>query len=413
MASLKRIEARGRNGWSLRVTVNKVRSNISLPPIDEAAALTWAKHIDHLKWSIENGASRDPATRTWLLGLPDDLHLKLSCRGLDAPRAINEPKPAKPITVKEYCDLFTQSMRCDLKASSQTSYGQTLKRLTEFFGPRPVASITSMDAKIFRTWLKESSNKRDRPDADGKVKVLAENTVRRRMGFCKLIFGEALTDGLITKNPFEGIPSTVRSNKERQEYVSMETFSLVLDKAPDGKWKLLMVLARVAALRIPSEVSTMLWSDIDWKRKRLLVKCIKTEHHAKHATRVIPMFELIEAALNDHRTDHLKSGLYDPAGKVFPDIDGDTNLRTRFESIIRRANVRQWPKLWQNLRSSGATDMAKKFPAHIATQFCGHTSEVALEHYWTVTDADYREALDTDFGMLNLKPKNSIESEAT
>lgn len=308
MASLKRIEARGRNGWSLRVTVNKVRSNISLPPIDEAAALTWAKHIDHLKWSIENVASRDPATRTWLLGLPDELHLKLSSRGLDAPRAINEPKPAKLITVKEYCDSFARTMRGGLKISSQTSYGHTLKRLGEFFGTRPIESITPVDAKNFRTWMKEASNKRDRPDKNGKVKELAENTIRRRMGVCKLIFGEALQDGLIARNPFSGLPSTVRSNKERQEYVSMETFSLVLDKAPDSKWKLLMILARVAALRIPSEVSTMFWSDIDWKKKRLHINCIKTEGHFRHATRVIPMFPLIEAALIDLRADELKSG---------------------------------------------------------------------------------------------------------
>lgn len=112
------------------------------------------------------------------------------------------------------------------------------------------------------------------------------------------------------------------------------------------------------------------------------------------------MFPLIETALIEHRIAQLKTGLYDPAGKVFPDINEDTNLRTRFESIIRRAEVRQWPKLWQNLRSSGATDMAKNFPAHIATQFCGHTSEVALEHYWTVMDSDFNEALATDFGKL-------------
>lgn len=400
MASLKKITERGRDGWSIRLYLNKKRTNISLPPVDEADARLWVKHLDHLKWSMENGASRDPATRTWLRGLPDDLHLKLSKQGLDAPRAINEPEPIKPITVKEYCDSFSQSIRCELKTSSQTSYGHTVKRLNEFFGTRPIESISPMDARNFRTWLKESSNKRDRPDENGKVKELAENTIRRRMGVCKLIFGEALTDGLIARNPFAGIPSTVRSNKERQEYVPMETFSLVLEKAPDCRWKLLMILARTGALRIPSEVFPMLWSDIDWNKKRLLIHCIKTEHHAKHATRTLPMFPLIETALIEHRIAQLKSGLYDPAGKVFPDINEGTNLRTRFESIIRRAEVRQWPKLWQNLRSSGATDMAKNFPAHIATQFCGHTSEVALEHYWTVMDSDFNEALATDFGKL-------------
>ena len=41
------------------------------------------------------------------------------------------------------------------------------------------------------------------------------------------------------------------------------------------------------------------------------------------------MFPMIEAALNAHRTDHLKSGLYDPAGKVFP----DTPLKSLWSTI--------------------------------------------------------------------------------
>jgi integrase len=98
-----------------------------------------------------------------------------------------------------------------------------------------------------------------------------------------------------------------------------------------AKWTLLMILARIAALRIPSEVFTMRWHDIDWNKKRLLIHCIKTEHHAKHATRTVPMFPLIEANLVQHRISQSKSGKHDPAGKVFPDIDADTNLRTRFE----------------------------------------------------------------------------------
>ena len=45
-------------------------------------------------------------------------------------------------------------------------------------------------------------------------------------------------------------------------------------------------------------------------------------------------------------------------------------------------------KLWQNLRSSAATDFARSIPSHIAASICGHTEEIAKEHYWTVEDAD-------------------------
>ena len=45
-------------------------------------------------------------------------------------------------------------------------------------------------------------------------------------------------------------------------------------------------------------------------------------------------------------------------------------------------------KLWQNLRSSAATDFARSIPSHIAASICGHTEEIAKEPYWTVEDAD-------------------------
>ncbi len=50
--------------------------------------------------------------------------------------------------------------------------------------------------------------------------------------------------------------------------------------------------------------------------------------------------------------------------------------------------MKTWPKLWQNLRSSGATDFARLVPSHIAASICGHTEEIAKEHYWKVGDQD-------------------------
>lgn len=211
------------------------------------------------------------ATLTWLNGLTDDLHGKLARKGLDKARfepAVVEPK--KPITVREYCDAFSEAIKSDVKLSSQIFYQHVVKRLKEFFGDQPLESVTPMDAKKFRTWLEVESNKRDKPDDDGNIKPLAQNTVRRRIGACKKIFGDAINDGLLNRNPFADLPSTVRSNKDRKKYVPMSDFQLVLNQAPDAKWKLLMLLARIAAFRVPSEVATLRWSDIDINKKRML-----------------------------------------------------------------------------------------------------------------------------------------------
>ncbi len=79
---------------------------------------------------------------------------------------------------------------------------------------------------------------------------------------------------------------------------------------------------------------------------------------------------------------------------VFPGIRADTNLRTQLEKLINRAGVKQWPKIWQNLRASGATDFARSLPSHVAAEICGHTEQIAQEHYWTVTDNDLDSAIE-------------------
>ena len=101
---------------------------------------------------------------------------------------------------------------------------------------------------------------------------------------------------------------------------------------------------------------------------------------------MVPLFPDIEAEL-------LKLFVEADSEFVFPGIDGNTNLRSTLEKIIKRAGVQQWPKLWQNLRASGATDLARVLPSHVATEICGHTEQVAREHYWTVTESDFDEAL--------------------
>ena len=73
--------------------------------------------------------------------------------------------------------------------------------------------------------------------------------------------------------------------------------------------------------------------------------------------------------------------------------DAKQNLRTQLQKIIKRAGVEVWPKLWQNLRATRATELADRFPAHVATSWCGHTEKVAMASYWQTTDEHFRAAV--------------------
>jgi integrase len=386
MASLRFETDRGREGWRLRFYADKKQKSIWLGGISEVDAQLWKSHIELLQGCQVSGDMRDPATTRWLAGLSSDQKSKLAKYGLIEYSTPAEGTAPAAVKVDAYLESYFNALKADMKESTWTFYGHTRKRLVEYFAGRDLSSISAMDARAFRNWLETESNQRDKPAEDGTIQPLAANTVRRRVGVCKRIFSQAVDDGLITSNPFAKMPSTVRANKARKEYIPLDTFAKVLAKAPDARWRALMVLARIAGLRIPSEVCGLLWSDVDWKAKRLLVRSPKTEHHEGHESRVIPLFPAVEAELAALKVNA-------EALEVFPTITMESNLRTTFEKIIKRAKVPQWPKLWQNLRASAATDMARRLPSHIATAICGHSIEIAQEHYWTVAESDFDEIL--------------------
>src|SRR5262249_9498119 len=73
--------------------------------------------------------------------------------------------------------------------------------------------------------------------------------------------------------------------------------------------------------------------------------------------------------------------------------DAEVNLRTGLLRILRRAGLKPWPRLYQNLRSSRETELAETFPIHVVAEWLGNSPEKALGHYTQVTEEHYREAV--------------------
>jgi hypothetical protein len=136
--------------------------------------------------------------------------------------------------------------------------------------------------------------------------------------------------------------------------------------------------------QLGSEAQGLKWEHISFEQRRIfVVNSSKTEHHKNRKLRVVPLFPDVERELLKLHCEATPGEEY-----VFPDLRGDSNLRTTLEKIVLRAGVKPWPKLWQNLRASAATDLAKTVPSHIAASICGHTEQIAQEHYWKVGDDD-------------------------
>jgi len=124
----------------------------------------------------------------------------------------------------------------------------------------------------------------------------------------------------------------------------------------------------------------------------MLIRSSKTEHHAGKGTRTIPIFPKLRPYL-DLAWDSAKPGAIHVIQRY---RSANANLRTQLTRILEKAGVAPWPKLFQNLRASRATELASEHPAHVAAAWLGHSTLVANRHYWQVTDADFAKAIGSE-----------------
>jgi len=165
---------------------------------------------------------------------------------------------------------------------------------------------------------------------------------------------------------------------------------------------MIFALCRWGGLRCPSEVLALKWEDISWKERRFTVTSSKTEHHGK-GVRIVPLFpelaavlsEGFELALESIDADGGAAGRRTVSGPVITRYrDSTQNLRTTFQKILKRAGLKPWPKLLQNLRSTRETELAETFPLHAVTAWLGNSQLVAAKHYLQLRDEHFQRAAD-------------------
>jgi hypothetical protein len=194
---------------------------------------------------------------------------------------------------------------------------------------------------------------------------------------------------MISANPLAAVSAGSMRNSKRLFYVDRPTVEKLLAATVDVELRALIALARFGALRVPSEASALKWGDIDFAAGRLVVTSPKTEKTDGAGSRVLPLFPELRRALQD---------AFDaaPAGSehVILRYRGEAkNNRTLLLRLIRKAKLVAWPRLWQNLRASRATELAAEYPRHVAAAWCGHSEAVAQDHYWQAREEDFARAV--------------------
>ena len=108
-----------------------------------------------------------------------------------------------------------------------------------------------------------------------------------------------------------------------------------------------MALSRFGGLRCPSEVLSVRWADVDWKRGRIVVTSPKTEHHEGKGSRVIPIFPELRPTLEEACDAAPEGAVYIVNERYRKSAMGpngwrNCNLATQLNRIRLKAGI-TWP----------------------------------------------------------------------
>lgn len=363
-----------RGNAKILVYIDGAQRSIGIGGVSDRTASRFAEKLEALVLARKT-ATADPEALAWAGKLAKQspaIYDRLAELGLVAPRA-----PEEVHTLGELIDRWIAGRA--IKRSTRTRYGQSKALLVEFFeGETDVATIGAADAAEFRAWLLEAE--------------YSAAKVAREVSVARSIFEEAVHWGWVGRNPFGRVAAGAQRNDARKCYVPRETIAKVLEACPDAEWRCIVALARYAGLRCPSEVLLLRWTDVLWDANRFRVTSPKTEHHAGHGERWVPLFPEVRRELLA-RFEEARDG----AEFVIERYQGKENLSTQLKRIITRAGVKRWPRTFNNLRASCATDLAERFPQKDWSSWMGHSAAISLAHYQTPSDAAFdaaaREAL--------------------
>jgi len=355
-----------------------VRTTMRLGVVSKSFAEEVGRRIDGILECAKYNSELSPGLVDWISQSSDIVYRAFVRTGLLADAGSSTPE-----TLKQFLDQY-----CTAKEGGSGRTGgwkpqtvknrkQTVDDLILGFGDnRRLGDINAGDAEDWFHWMQKP-----KPSGRG----LSAPTASKKFKDARQFFRYAVKKKLITDNPFEEMKVPPQDNPDRLVEVTRGAIEQLLTQITDPELRLIVVLARFAGLRVPSEISTLRWRDVDVENKTLHIFAPKTEHHSRGGRRICPLFpellpyfEAVRPA--DASADAYVIKTYRGAAK---------NLRTTLDRKIEAAGLIRWPKLFQNLRANALTDLAESHPIHTVCRWLGNTVEVAMRHYLVIKQREY------------------------
>jgi hypothetical protein len=280
-----------------------------------------------------------------------------------------------------------RSTLTNLDLQTQYHYQRSCNYLLDYFPQNMrIDLITPGKAESHCHWLMtERANK-------GK-KNLKDTTVFRHRTAFNTIFDYGVKHKYISESSYVDVRVGRECNEERQFYVSVEIIDRILPFCPDDEFRLLLMLARHAGLRIPSEIREMKLEHFHENRFDII--------EGKTGRRSVPFFPAIRSYFEIVRVQAKPGREY-----VFEYYRNHANPGTVLKRAIEAADLDIWPKLFNNLRSSCITDKERKgWPESTMNMVFGNSKRIREKNY-------VQRLRDEEFAALCGIPKPPSSSEA-
>lgn len=353
-----------RGGWYLALRLGGgIRERYYLGRVSKAAAGYVDARVVELQRAALLNAPLSLETQAWLAGLRGPLRTWLERLALAPPVA-----EKRQLTLSEWCDEYLAS-RSDYSTLTIKGWRTAKKHMESAFPTAKMNEINPFMAKQFAR------------DLAGRASSEHASKIVERVN---QLFSAAIESGLLENNPFSAVKISGKRDKSRDFYLDQASSEAVLAACPHAHARALFALARWCGLRVPHEPLALKWSDVDFALER-----IRVADDTKTGFRMLPLFPLALAALQQLRaaTPADQEFVFDRARR-----SAATTWRDWVLEAITAAGLREWPKLFHNLRASCRTDLEDRFASHVCDAWLGHSSRVARDHYLMVTPQDWEKA---------------------
>ncbi len=282
----------------------------------------------------------------------------------------------------EFLERYYADRKTELRPGTMELHQQTGRYLIGYFGERRrLDSITRAEARAFKTAL--ASGELAHVNKRRKAGLMAATTVDQQIRQARKFFNHALSDDLITFNPFDRLGQNDTVEKD-WHYVDRDEFGKLMNAAKPG-WQLLFALCRWAGLRL-EEALELPSSKIDLESRRLTIISREDFTVKDKDARTIPIVPELHSFLKER-------GVPESGWAIPRELVSRRNVWRDFRVLCKRANVTPYAKPFHALRKSCITDWAARFPAHVVKEWAGHADiRTTLKYYLKVSDGDYRKA---------------------